>query len=455
MSSLFLLFFLPFALSLGAFLFKPSRKVAIMAGVLPLFLLLLQHSHWLGLNISFSWFAPLSVAFSLAIDAPTLLFLYLTAFIIPAALYLAPEDDDRYLFYGLVFALEWLLFGFFMAQDLALFIVFWEAMLFPLYFILCLKGEGDRHKTAFTFLLFMFSGSVFMIAGAIALYLSSGTLDLGSLSSSTALSPWISLAFLLAFAVKTPLFPLHSWLPVTYFKAPFSGTILLAALLSKAGIYGLFRLHSIVILPLAPWQPLLLTLALAGVFYGAFAAWREADFKRLLAYTSFSHVNFILAGLMVERSLAHTGALLQAFNHGVTITALFLVAWWLKERLGTTSFPSWGGYGALFPRLCWLTLFFILSAVALPGTNNFIGEIAILLGIFQSAPWHAAFLAASVIFSVVYLLRWMQKLYFGTGALASESAADITKTEMVIALPFILLILWLGFYPMAILQHFK
>ncbi len=361
-------------------------------------------------------------------------------------------------FTGLFSFLEGLLIGFFTARDLAVFTVFWEAMLLPLYFIINLWGGPLRQKASLKFLIYMIAGSVLMIAAVLALYFANDNKtfnidELTGLSTAIPYMPFICAAFLLAFSVKTPLFPFHAWLPDAYYEAPAAGTILLSAILSKAGIYGFLRI-GMEIFPsfMLEWSPFLLGLAVVGVFYGGLAAWMQKDYKRLIAYSSFSHVNFILAGVFVWSQTAHSGAILQAFNHGITISALFLVSYWLQQRIGTTNIGDVQGQAKYLPKLCWLTLFFVLSSVALPGTNNFVGELMILLGLFGVDPRLAAFLTLSVILSVIYMLRWMQKVYFENPTPASELLIDIKSKELLISLPLVLLILWVGIYPAPFLK---
>ncbi len=402
-----------------------------------------------------------SIQFHLSIDALSLLFLYLTAIIVPVSFLAVNTDEMPYpnTFYGLVFLLEGLLIGFFTARDLAVFTIFWESMLLPLYFIINLWGGDGRQKAALKFLIYMIAGSALMVAAVLALYFSAGsvgTFDLGLLAATASKAPhaaWLCAIFLLAFAVKTPLFPFHAWLPDAYCQAPVAGTILLSAILSKAGIYGILRV-GMELFPtlLMEWSPLLLGLAIAGVFYGAFAAWMQMDFKRLLAYSSFSHVNFVLAGLFIWNQTAQSGAILQALNHGITIAGLFLVAGWLERRLGSTSLTAIGGAAKYMPYLCWLTLVFVLSNVALPGTNNFVGELLILFGLFKINAWLAALLAVTVILSVVYMLRWMQNVYFGPPSPFQTPWIDISGKQLAVALPLVALIFWIGIYPTPVLQ---
>jgi len=462
MSILFLILFLvPFAASAAAFMFRHIPKwYAVVLSCVPLAILIAGQGRWIGSNIQYAWFPAMSIQFHLNIDALSLVFLYLTAVIIPISLLAAGSLAYAHIFYGLVFLLQGLLIGFFTARDLAVFTIFWEAMLIPLYFIINLWGGPQRQMASLKFLIYMIAGSVLMVAAVLALYFAAGkSFNLDTLAGVSAGAPyavWLFGIFMLAFAVKTPLFPFHAWLPDAYCQAPVAGTILLSAILSKAGIYGILRI-GMELFPtlLQEWSPLLLGLSIAGVFYGGFAAWMQRDFKRLIAYSSFSHVNFVMVGLFVWSQTAHSGAILQALNHGITIAALFLVAGWLEERLGTTSFGHVSGLAKFLPQLCWLTLLFVLSSVALPGTNSFVGELLILFGLFVNYPWAAAFLALTVILSVIYMLRWMQKVYFDEPSLFQDSWMDITVKELAIAAPLAFLILWIGIYPAPVLNQIK
>src|ERR1700733_1101310 len=468
MQKLTLLFLTPFVTSLAAFAIPFASKkimkiVAVIMSLLPLVILLYNHSTWLGSGIQYPWLPPLSIEFYLTVDALSLVFLYLTALIVPISLLAVSGRHLNFpnTFYGFVLLLQGLLIGFFTARDLALFTIFWEAMLLPLYFIISLWGGPQRRISSIKFLIYMLAGSALMVAAVLSLYVASTltgeasfNLDvLPTVSSTAPHAAWLCAVFLLAFAVKTPLFPFHAWLPDAYCEAPTAGTILLSAILSKAGIYGILRI-GMELFPsyIMEWSSVLLGLSIAGVLYGGLAAWMQKDFKRLIAYSSFSHVNFVLAGLFILNLTAETGAILQAFNHGVTIAALFLVAGWLEERLGSTEMSSAGGLGKFLPQLCWLTLFFVLSSVALPGTNNFIGELLILLGLFAQSPWLTAILGLTVILSVIYMLRWVQKVYFQAPGFFQESWIDIKGKELAIALSLVALILWVGIYPQPLLK---
>lgn len=472
MSQLIILFAIPFISAFAAFIFpnalkKSLKTFASLCSLLPLVWLLYHHASWVGSRIDYDWASQLSIRFQLSIDALSLLFLYLTAVIIPVVIISQPAQNltAPRLFYSLVLLLQGFLIGFFTARDLAVFTLFWEAMLLPLYFAITIWGGHERRTAGLKFLIYMIAGSALMIAAVLLLYFASasgkgaGTFNLDLLSQISASAPhakWILAIFLLAFAVKTPLFPFHAWLPDAYTQASTSGTILLSALLSKAGIYGIIRV-GMGLFPelLKEWSPHLLGLSIVGVFYGGFAAWMQNDFKRLIAYSSFSHVNFILAGLFIWEDPAHLGAVLQAFNHGVTITALFLVASWLEYNIHSTAIGQMSGLAKFLPKLCWLTLFFVLSNVALPGLNNFVGELLILFGLFKENPYIAAVLAATVILSAIYMLRWMQKMYFETPRVYETTWMDVNGKQFAIALPLIGLILWFGIYPAPIIKQLK
>lgn len=448
---------------------ETSKAVAIILSLFPLvFLLYGTATHgWIGSQVKYAWLPTLSIEFYLRVDSLSLIFLYLTALIVPVSLLSEQSRNltNSNLFYSLVLLLEALLIGFFTARDLALFVIFWEAMLIPLYFIIALWGGLQRQAAALKFLIYMIAGSALMIAAVLALYFASAstsegsTFNLDSLAAVSGGAPyaaWLCGIFFLAFAVKTPMFPFHAWLPDAYCQAPTAGTLLLSAILSKAGIYGFLRI-GLELFPtfLKEWSPLLLGLAIIGVFYGGLAAWKQHDFKRLIAYSSYSHVNFVLVGIFIWDATAHTGAILQAFNHGITIAALFLVASWLEIRLGTTSMVQASGLTKYFPQLSWLTLFFVVASVALPGTNNFIGELLILFGLFGQNPYLAGILGLTIILSVMYMLRWMQTVYFGEPIPSHTSWSDIKANELIIALPLAAIILWIGIYPKPVITYIE
>ncbi len=452
---------------LGSFPKRLLKGSALVISLLPLALLILHYPFNTPYHISYPWIKSLHVNFSLGIDSLSLIFLFLSSLVIPLSIVASGEKEQKSLhfFYSLVFLLQLLLTLFFTAQDLIVFTISWEAMLLPLYFMITLWGGAKRASAALKFLIYMIAGSSLLIAGVFGLYFSTGisgeaSFDMKTLSHMAPhllYSKWLFAIFLLAFAVKTPLFPFHAWLPDAYCEATPSSTILLSAILSKAGIYGLYRIgYGFFASAMHQYALPLFILALVGVLYGALSAWRQNDIKRVIAYSSFSHVNFILAAVFIGGTIALTGGLMQVINHGITIGALFLVAGFLETIFGRTSLDDLGGLARYLPKLCWLTMFFVLSAVALPGTNNFIGEFIVLYGVFVSTlfngPLMAAILGTSIILSVVYMLRWMKEIFFGSLQTTKTDWNDINAFNLTLSLPLVALILWIGLYPMPVLN---
>lgn len=472
MPNLIWLFTIPliFSALIFALIFVSStylKRLTLLMSCFPFLCLIYGQTNWIGAEVNLAWLPALSIHFHLSIDSLSLIFLFLVSIIIPISL-LAPISHplpSPNLFYGLILLLQALLIGFFTTHDLALFTFFWEAMLIPLYFLIILCGGTKRRAAALKFLVYMIAGGTLMVASTLALYLASGaegetkTFNIEQLKSIAAQAPysvWIFAAFMLAFAVKTPLFPFHAWLPDTYYEASTTSTILLSSLLSKAGIYGIIRI-AMGFFPnlLQEWSALFVNLAVIGVLYAGLAAWLQNDYKRLIAYSSFSHVNFILAGLFIWNEIATSGAILQAFNHGIIITALFLVASWITEKIGTTVIGPYHGLAKYLPKLCWLTLFFVAASIGLPGTNSFVGEFILLFGVLQNNSIIALALLLTIILSAIYMLRWMRKIYFEEASLFQPSFVDIQLKESLIALPLICLILWIGIYPSPLLKEIK
>lgn len=467
-----ILFIIPF---LGAFLsllfsFLPGRilkGLAFSLSTIPFFILLYFSSGLIGIEANYEWMPAIGVHFHLSVDSLSFLFLFLVAIVVPVSIIAADENklSGSGLFYGFILLVQGFLIGFFTARDLALFTFFWEAMLIPLYFLIGYWGGDRARPAALKFLVYMIAGAALLVAAVLALYNASGTSDslrtfdldrLAEISEKIPYARTVFVVFILAFAVKTPLFPFHGWLPETYYEAPTSGTILLSSLLSKAGIYGILRI-GIGLFPdlMREWGPSLIILAIVGVLYAGLAAWRQTDYKKLIAYSSLSHVNFILAGLFVWNQTARTGSILQALNHGITIAALFLVADWLTRRIGTTEIGSYKGLARYMPNLAWLSLFFAMASVALPGTNNFVGELVVLFGVFQFDKRAAAVLALTMIFSAMYMLKWIRKVYFEEPSPFRSSWIDIQAPEIATALPLLSIILWIGIYPAPVLNRIK
>jgi NADH-quinone oxidoreductase subunit M len=326
-----------------------------------------------------------------------------------------------------------------------------------MYFLIGLWGGERRLYAAIKFVLYTLTGSLLMLAGILWLALHAGTFDLTQLTANNSLSfvqqLWLFGAFGLAFAIKVPLWPLHSWLPDAHTEAPTAGSIILAGVLLKMGAYGFLRFNLQIFpaasIKLAPWMGII---AVIGILYGALVAYRQKDAKRLVAYSSVSHMGFVVLGLFALNAQGISGAILQMVNHGLSTGALFLIVGFLYERRHTRALDDFGGLWKVIPVLGSLALIVTLSSMGLPGLNGFVGEFSILLGAFGSAalatPWIAGAAALGVIAAAVYLLHFFQKLFLGPVTHEENlSLKDLSVREIAMLVPMLAVIFWIGLYP--------
>jgi len=414
-----------------------------------------------------AWVPAAGIGYHLGVDGLSVSLTALVALLVPLAI-VASADQVKERGRGFVLTLLLLeagLLGTFLAQDLVLFYVFWEAMLIPMYFLIALWGGPARRGAAIKFLLYTLSGSVLMLLAIIAVYLQGGrvlgtpTFDLPALLArplgvSPAVEALLFGAFAVAFAIKMPVWPLHTWLPDAYAEAPPVVTVLLAGLMAKAGAYGLLRFC----LPLFPdavraWGPLLASLGVAGILYGGAVAWAQGDLRRLLAYGSLSHMGFILLGIFALDVASVQGSVLQMINHGVSTGALFVLAGMLIGRTGQARTDAYGGLAAATPALAAVTLIVVASSLALPGTNGFVGEFLILLGAFQTHPVHAVLATIGVVFSAAYLLAFVGRIFHGPLRPELRGLPDLRPREYAVLAPLIAIIFWVGFVPGPLLDR--
>ncbi len=413
------------------------------------------------------WIPEAGIGYHLGVDGLSVTLVALTAFLFPLALAAAATQVRARVkaFVVTVLLLEAGMLGMFVAQDLVLFYVFWEGMLVPMYFLIGLWGGPGRARAAIKFFLYTMAGSVLMLLAIVAVYLQSGrvlgeaTFDLPTLLAHPLgiggrLGTVLFLAFAIAFAIKMPVWPLHTWLPDAYAEAPPVVTVLLASLMAKAGAYGLLRFC----LPLFPdamraFGPAASLLAVVGILYGGAVAWAHADLRRLLAYGSMGHMGFILLGIFALNVTAVQGSLIQMINHGVSTGALFFIAGMLIERTGGTRTDEYGGLAAVTPTLAAATLIVVLSSLALPGTNGFIGEFLILLGTFQVRPVAAALATFGVVVTAAYLLAFVGRVFHGPVRPTLASTADLKRWEVAVLAPLIAAIFWVGLYPHPLLAR--
>ena len=444
---------------------RASLLVAIGAFVLslPLYFVFDTNSADYQFEEVARWLPSLGASYHVGIDGISLLLVLLTTFLTPLALlgsWHAVEDRVKE-FVTTVLVLETGMLGVFVSLDLFLFYVFWEAMLVPMYFIIGVWGGANRIYAAVKFVLYTMVGSLLMLVAILALYYQHGgvtgtyTFDLPTLARHV-LAPGrtqnlMFLAFALAFAIKVPLFPFHTWLPDAHVEAPTPGSVILAGVLLKMGTYGFLRFC----LPLFPdatitFTPLVFALAVIGIVYGAWVSTVQPDLKKLVAYSSVSHLGFVMLGIFTLNQQGMVGGVLQMINHGLSTGALFLMVGIIYERRHTRLITDFGGLWAVVPAFSALFLVVSLSSLGLPGLNGFVGEFLILVGAFQRNPWMAALATSGIIFAAVYMLWMYQRVVFGeVDKDANRRLTDLSAREWAVLVPVLALIVWIGVYPAA------
>ena len=417
-------------------------------------------------QVNLGWVPRFGIHFHLAMDGMSLLLVVLTFFLgVMGVLASWSEIRDSVGFFH--FNLMWILAGIvsvFLALDLFLFYFAWELMLIPMYFLISIWGHERRVYAAIKFFLFTQLSGLLMLLSILALYLlhhrATGvyTFDYTELLG-TAMPPgadrWIMLGFFVAFAVKLPMFPLHPWLPDAHTEAPTAGSVILAGLLLKTGAYGMLRF----VLPLFPmaardFAPVALTLAVIGILYGAIMAFAQTDLKRLVAYTSVSHLGFVLLGIFSWNPLALQGALMTMICHGLSTGALFILVGALQERMHTREIGEMGGLWSAAPRLSGAALFFALASLGLPGLGDFVGEFLVLLGSYRVSIGLTLAGALGVLGATLYGLRMVQQTFQGPNT-RNLRIADLTPREWVMITVMAIGLLWLGFYPQPVLRTFS
>lgn len=416
------------------------------------------------------WIAGLNISYFVGIDGMSLLLILLTTFLTPLALLGTWNSISHRLkeYTMMILLLEVGMIGVFASLDLFLFYIFWEAMLIPMYFIIGIWGGQERIYAAVKFFLFTLFGSLLMLVAILALGYYASTLpngqfttnllDLYSIAPRMALTlqSWMFLAFALSFAIKVPLFPLHTWLPDAHVQAPTAGSVILAGVLLKMGTYGLIRFC----LPLFPeaafrFTPLLGVLAVIGIIYGALVAMVQTDIKKLVAYSSVSHLGFVVLGTFAMTEEGIQGAIIQMINHGLSTGALFLIVGMIYDRAHTRMISDFGGVAKVMPVFAAFFMIFTFSSIGLPGLNGFVGEFLVLLGSFKStflgSYAYSAFAASGVILAAVYMLWMYQRVMLGPvregGVYGGHKLFDLTKREIAALVPFVIFIVWIGVYP--------
>ncbi len=406
------------------------------------------------------WIEALNINYALGLDGISVLFVLLTTLIIVLSVLVSWEaiSDKAQEFYIALLLLEGAMIGVFCAVDFFLFYIFWEAMLIPMFLIIGVWGGPNRIYATVKFFLFTLVGSLLMLVGIILLYQQGGQtfdiIELSGLRLPLRLQLILFWAFFAAFAVKVPMWPVHTWLPDAHTEAPAAGSVILAGVLIKMGAYGFLR-FSLPILPEATQAMMLpmLVLSVIAIVYGAVICLAQTDLKRLVAYSSVSHMGFVTLGLFALNQRGLEGGILQMINHGLVTGALFLAIGMVYERTHTREIAAYGGLATTMPIFAGFFLLFTLAAVGLPGTNGFIGEFLILLGGFERLPWAAVVAATGLILGAWYMLWLYQRLFFNEVNQNLHGLAELNLREILTLTPMVLLILWIGLYPNALLSY--
>jgi NADH-quinone oxidoreductase subunit M len=405
------------------------------------------------------WIAagPFQMNYHLGIDGISLWLVILATFIMPIAIlstWTAVEEKVKEYMICLLL-LEVGMIGTFVSLDLFLFYIYWEVMLIPMYFIIGIWGGKNKIYAAVKFFIYTMVGSLLMLVALIVLYFKAGGGDFNilrfyDLTLDPASQTWLFLAFALAFAIKVPMFPLHTWLPDAHTEAPTAGSVILAAVLLKMGTYGYVRFA----MPLFPdatatFTPLIATLSVIGIVYASLVAMVQDDVKKLVAYSSVAHLGFVMLGIFALNQQGITGGMLQMLNHGVSTGALFLIVGFIYERRHTRQIADFGGLAKQMPVFATMFMIVTFSSIGLPGTNGFVGEFLVLLGAFQSTlRWYAIIATSGVILSAVYMLWMFQRVMFGElNNPKNKVLKDLNAREVCIMLPLIALIFFMGVYP--------
>jgi NADH-quinone oxidoreductase subunit M len=405
------------------------------------------------------WMPQLGISYHIGVDGISLLFVLLTTFLTPICILASWESiKDRVKEYMVSFLiLETFMIGMFCALDLFIFYIFFEAVLIPMFIIIGVWGGPRRVYAAFKLFLYTLLGSVLMLVAMMTMYFNAGTTNMVELMNHNfpvGMQTWLWLAFFASFAVKVPMWPVHTWLPDAHVEAPTAGSVILAGVLLKFGGYGFLRFS----LPMFPdatihFATLIFTLSIIAIIYTSLIALAQTDMKKLIAYSSIAHMGFVTAGTFTLTTQGIEGAIYQMLSHGIVSAALFLLVGVVYDRIHSREISDYGGLVYRMPAYSLVFMLFMLASIGLPGTGGFVGEILVLVGLFKVSPWLAAFAATGIILGAAYMLYLYRRIIFGP--LTKEALMkikDLNAREWMIFAPLIILTLWMGVYPSSFLD---
>jgi NADH-quinone oxidoreductase subunit M len=405
-------------------------------------------------QVSYVWLPGIGASFAFILDGLTRTLTLLTAIVVPIAILNIPAGKYKNpnVLYGLLMLTFCGLMGVFMAIDALLFYLFWELALIPVYFLSSIYGGEKRIKATFKFFIYTFVGSLFLLIGIFYMYLkTSGSFSIVSFYNVTPTNDdqlWVFLLFLIAFAIKMPIFPFHTWQPEAYEQAPTPVTMILSGVMVKMGLFGLLRW----LLPMFPYaaktyaEPMVI-LVVIGMLYASFIAIKQDSVKRLIAYSSIAHVGLMAAGAFTLKAVAYNGLFIQMFNHGINIVGLWLIADLIERQTGVSKISELGGVAKKAPILAIFMIIIAFANIALPLTNAFVGEFMLFNGLYQMKPWLAALAGISIILSAIYTLNMVKNVFYGEVSGVVTAVVDINKTQILMLTVISVLIFILGVYP--------
>jgi NADH-quinone oxidoreductase subunit M len=463
---LLLLLFFPLVSSIvAACSGKAAKTIAFISSLVSLSLVIILVLNFipnaeLQFVINYPWISSFGINFHAGIDGISIIPVLLTNILVPIIILTTFKTDykNEHAFFALVLFMQTGLLFVFTAMDAFLFYIGWEAALIPIYFICAIWGGKERIRVYMKFFVYTVGGSLFMLLGIIYLYLQNPAHNFDiqafyNLELDAAQQSWIFWAFFLAFAIKMPIFPFHTWQPDTYTEAPAAGTMLLSGIMLKMGIYGVIRwMLPVVPLGIFEWGMTAFILSIIGIVYASIIAFKQRNAKRLIAYSSIAHVGLISAGIFALNTQGLQGAMIQMLSHGINVVGLFFILDIISSRLKTNTITELGGLAKVAPKLAIVFLIIILGTVALPGTNGFIGEFLLLMGVYQVNIWAAVIAGLTIIFGAVYMFRTYQGIMLGETNALTSVFRDIEGSEKVTLYIICALVIILGVYPKPILH---